>query len=73
MARAQWYVDQAKAQGIDEFLIGEIGGTTGGSAADEACLDTLIEKWDGATNRVIVLDAPSDMPNAAQVAGTWRE
>lgn len=73
MARAQWYVDQAKAQGIDDFFIGEIGGTTGGSPADEACLDTLIEKWDGAMNGVIVLDAPSDMPNAAQVAGSWRE
>jgi hypothetical protein len=73
MARAQWYVDQAKAQGIDEFFIGEIGGTTGGSPADEACLDALVGKWDGAKNGVIVLDAPSDMPNAAQVAGTWRE
>ena len=73
MARAQWYVDQAKAQGVQEFFIGEIGGVTGGSPNDAACFDTLITKWDGATNGVIALDAPSDMPNAAQVAGTWRE
>jgi len=73
MARAQWYVDQAKAQGVEEIFIGEIGGVTGGSPNDAACLDTLIAKWDGATNGVIALDAPSDMPNAAQVAGTWRE
>lgn len=73
IARAQWYVDQAKAQGVPEIFIGEIGGTSGGSPADEACLNTLIDTWDGATNGVIALDAPSDMPNAAQVAGTWRE
>lgn len=73
MDRAQWYVDQAIDQGVEEFFIGEIGGVTGGSESDAACLDTLIDKWDGASRGVIVLDAPSDMPDAAQVAGTWRE
>lgn len=73
MARAQWYVDQARAQGVAQFFIGEIGGVTGGSPADAACFDTLVEKWDGAQVGVIALDAPTDVPNAAQVAGTWRE
>jgi hypothetical protein len=73
MARAQWYVDQAKAQGVQQIFIGEIGGTTGGSPDDAACLDKLIEEWAGDANGVIALDAPSDLPNAAQIAGTWRE
>ncbi len=73
MARAQWYVDQAVSQGVEEFFIGEIGGVTGGSESDAECFDTLIAKWDGPSRGVIVLDAPSDMPDAAQVAGSWRE
>jgi hypothetical protein len=73
MDRAQWYVDQAVGQGVQEFFIGEIGGVTGGSESDAECFETLITKWNGASQGVIVLDAPSDMPGAAQVAGTWRE
>lgn len=73
MARAQWYVDQAVSQGVQEFFIGEIGGVTRGSESDAECFDTLITKWDGPSRGVIVLDAPSDVPDAAQVAGTWRE
>lgn len=73
VAKAQWYVDQALAQGVDEVFIGEIGGVTGGSPTDEQCLRSLVERWDGERAGVVVLDAPSDVPGAAQVAGSWRE
>lgn len=71
--RAQWYVDQARIQGVREAFIGEIGGVTAGSPADEPCLQKLIDRWDGSRNGVMVLDAPSDIPGAAQVAGGWQE
>ena len=72
MQKVDWLIEQAEAQGITEYFIGEIGGVTGGSSADRPCMDTLIERW-GSESGVVILDAPSDLPGASQVAGSWLE
>jgi hypothetical protein len=72
MQKVDWLIEQAEAQGITRRFIGEIGGVTGGTAADRPCMEMLISRW-GSESGVVVLDAPSDMPNASQVAGGWLE
>ena len=72
MQKVDWLIDEAEAQGISDRFIGEIGGVTGGSSADRPCMDTLIERW-GSESGVVVLDVPSDLPDASQVAGGWLE
>ena len=72
MQKVDWLIEQAEAQGISDRFIGEIGGVTGGSSADRPCMDTLIGRW-GSESGVVVLDAPSDLPGASQVAGSWLE
>lgn len=72
MQKVDWLIEQAEAQGITRRFIGEIGGVTGGSPSDEPCMSTLVNRW-GSESGVLVLDAPSDLTGASQVAGGWLE
>lgn len=72
MQKVDWLIEQAEAQGITRRFIGEIGGVTGGSLSDEPCMSTLVSRW-GSESGVLILDAPSDLPGASQVAGGWLE
>lgn len=72
MQKVDWLIEEAETQGVTRRFIGEIGGVTGGSVADKPCMDTLISRW-GSESGVVVLDAPSDLPGASQVAGGWLE
>jgi hypothetical protein len=69
--KTQWFIDQARSQGVNNVFISEIGDVQ--ASSQTPCLEQLIEEWGGDTAGVFVLDSPPMMPNAAEIKGSWQE
>ncbi len=71
MEKTQWFIDQARSQGVNDVFISEIGDVQ--ASPETPCLEQLIEEWGGDTSGVFLLDSPPMMPNASEIKGSWQE
>ncbi len=70
---ADFFLEAARAQGIDRVLITELGGTRAVDESARPCLEQLIARWEGGTNGVFLLDFPDIRAGASTIAGSWQE
>lgn len=73
LAWADYFVDAATAQGVSRVFISELGDTRPTDESQRACLETLIDYWDGMNTGVFLLDMPTDQPGSVRIKGSWQE
>lgn len=73
VAKGDWFVEQAAAQGVTTVYISEIGGVQQAPETQATCMTELIERWGGVENGVFALDTPSMLEDHAFIKGSWQE